>query len=69
MTQRQFFFIFIMRSKGRERNGGRMLASEFGDRSPAQHGTGQMITSFKVSAWLVPVAFSAAAFRATIPNH
>jgi hypothetical protein len=36
MTQRQFFFIFIMRSKGRERKGGRMIASEFGDRSPAQ---------------------------------
>jgi hypothetical protein len=33
--------------KGRERNGGKMIASEFGDRSPAQHGTGQMITSFQ----------------------
>jgi hypothetical protein len=54
--------------KGRERNGGKMIASEFGDRSPAQHGTGQMITSFK-HAWLVPVAFLAAAFRAAIPNH
>jgi hypothetical protein len=36
MTQRQIFFIIIMRSKGRERKGGTMIASEFGDRSPAQ---------------------------------
>jgi hypothetical protein len=36
MTQRQIFFIFIMRSKGCERKGGTMIASEFGDRSPAQ---------------------------------
>jgi hypothetical protein len=36
MTQGQFFFIFIIRSKGREREGGRMIASEFDDRSPAQ---------------------------------
>jgi hypothetical protein len=37
MTQRQIFFIFIMRSKGCERKGGStMIASEFGDRSPAQ---------------------------------
>jgi hypothetical protein len=35
MTQRQFFFIFIMRSKGRERKDGTMIASELGDRSPA----------------------------------
>jgi hypothetical protein len=35
MTQRQFFFIFIIRSKGRERKGGRMIAWEF-DRSQAQ---------------------------------
>jgi hypothetical protein len=26
MTQRQFFFIFIIRSKGRERKGGKMIA-------------------------------------------
>jgi len=31
MTQRQFFFIFIIRSKGRERKGGWMIASEFDD--------------------------------------
>jgi hypothetical protein len=36
MTQRRFFFIFIIRSKGREREGGRMIASEFDGRSPAQ---------------------------------
>jgi hypothetical protein len=36
MTQRQIFFMFIMRSKGCERKGGTMIASEFGDRSPAQ---------------------------------
>jgi hypothetical protein len=36
MTQRQIFFIFIMRSKGCERKGGTMIASEFGDSSPAQ---------------------------------
>jgi hypothetical protein len=30
---------------------------------------GQMIKSFKLFAWLVLVAFSAAAFRAAIPNH
>jgi hypothetical protein len=36
MTQRQFFFIFIIRSKGRERKGGRMIAWEFDDRSQAQ---------------------------------
>jgi hypothetical protein len=33
MTQRQFLFIFIIRSKGRERKGGRMIAWEFDDRS------------------------------------
>jgi len=27
MTQLQFFFIFIMRSKGRERKGGKMIAA------------------------------------------
>jgi hypothetical protein len=36
MTQRRFFFIFINWSKGREREGGRMIASEFDDRSSAQ---------------------------------
>jgi hypothetical protein len=37
MTQGQFFFIFIIiQSKSREREGGRMIASEFDDRSPAQ---------------------------------
>jgi hypothetical protein len=36
MTQRQIFFIFIMRSKGCERKSGTMIGSEFGDRSPAQ---------------------------------
>jgi hypothetical protein len=36
MTQHQFFFIFIIRSKGRERKGGRMIASEFDDPSLAQ---------------------------------
>jgi hypothetical protein len=36
MTQGQIFFIFIMGSKGCERKGGMMIASEFGDRSPAQ---------------------------------
>jgi hypothetical protein len=37
MTQRRFFFIFIIRSKGRERKGGgRMIAVEFDNRSPAQ---------------------------------
>jgi len=36
MTQRQFFFIFIMRSKGRKLKGSRMIALEFGDRSQAQ---------------------------------
>jgi hypothetical protein len=36
MTQGQIFFIFIMRSKGCERKGGTMIASEFGDRSQAQ---------------------------------
>jgi hypothetical protein len=35
MTQRQFFFIFIIRSKGRERKGAGMIVSEFDDRSPA----------------------------------
>jgi len=64
MTQRQFFFIFIMRSKGRERKGGRMIAS-FARRNR----TGQMITSLKLFAWLVLVAFSVAVFSAAIPNH
>jgi len=36
MTQRQLFFIFIIRSKSRERKGGRMITSEVDDRSPAQ---------------------------------
>jgi hypothetical protein len=36
MTQRQFFFIFIIGSKAPERKGGRMIAAEFDDRSPAQ---------------------------------
>jgi hypothetical protein len=41
MTQRQFFFIFIVRSKGRERKGDRMIAAEFGDRSLAQQNRGK----------------------------
>jgi hypothetical protein len=69
MTRRQFFFIFIIRSKGRDRKGGRMVASEFDDRSPAKWRAGQMITDFKLFAWVVLAAFSAALFRAAIPNH
>jgi hypothetical protein len=68
MTRRQFFFIFIIRSKGRDRKGGRMVASEFDDRSPAKR-AGQMITDFKLFAWVVLAVFSAALFRAAIPNH
>jgi hypothetical protein len=64
MTQRQFFFIFIMRSKGREREGGWMIASEFDDRSPAQ-----MITRCKLVVSVVVAAFQPAVFRAAIPNR
>jgi len=36
MTRRQFFFIFIIGSKGLERKGGRMIAAEFDDRLSTQ---------------------------------
>jgi hypothetical protein len=69
MTQRRFFFIVIIHSKGRERKGGRMIASEFDDRSPAQAETGPMITHFKPVASVVLAAFPPALFRAAIPNR
>src|SRR5262249_32278789 len=63
MTQRQIFFIFIMRSKGCERKGGTMIASEFGDRSPAQqNGT----NDHKLFARLVLMAFSPTVPQAAI---
>jgi hypothetical protein len=62
------FFIFIIRSKGRERKGGRMIDSEFDDRSPALvYRGGPMITRFKPAS-VVMAAFPPALFRAAIPN-
>src|SRR5262249_48817579 len=68
MTQGQIFFIFIMRSKGCERKGGMMIASEFGDRSPAQQNGANDFPSFKLFARLVLMAFSPAVLHAAIPN-
>jgi hypothetical protein len=58
MTQRQFFFIFNIRSKGRELKGGRMVASGFNHRSPAQVENRQMITRFKLLALAVLAALA-----------
>jgi hypothetical protein len=62
MTQCQFFYIFIIGSKGRERKGGRMIASEFENRSPAQLASRANDCAFQagcfgcaggLSAWIV----------------
>jgi hypothetical protein len=68
MTRRQIFFIFIMRSKGRERQGGTMIASEFGDRLPAQQ-NGANDHKFQAVSRLVLMAFSPTVPQAAIPNH
>jgi hypothetical protein len=68
MTQRQIFFIFIMRSKGCERKGGTMIASEFGDRSPAQQ-NGANDHKFRAVSRLVLKDFSPTVPQAAIPNH
>jgi hypothetical protein len=47
MTQRRFSFNIIIRSKGRERKGGSIVASGFDGSSRAQVENRQMITSFK----------------------
>jgi hypothetical protein len=47
MTQRQFFFIFFIRSKGREREGGRMIAWEFDDVPRRKYRADPMITRLK----------------------
>jgi hypothetical protein len=59
MTQRRFFFIVIIRSKIAKRKGGRMIASEFDDRSSAQAETSPMITRFKPGASVVLDGLSA----------